>query len=423
MAWKKIGFFDAVTYYVGVSGSTWLTPWFVRPESLQGYQNLLIPKLDKKLPNAFVDNAQEVSMLFKEMYLRHAYRQPWTGVNLYGAGLTNVLLKEFGDRRQQVYLSEVMKNIANGSRPFPILTAVGASTGYGEQWFEFTPAEVGSPWLNMYVPTWSFGSKFQNGHMIEAAPEYPLGFFMGTCGSAFAINNKELYDMALRRFVSSSKLDKAIQGMLQLGWIGDSRITDVLLRRASRIRNYTRGIAQSPLRDERTFALRDAGLHYNFDINCCLRKARGVNILVILDASGGAVAGELRKAERDAHKKGIPFPYIDYNGIDKKTMSVFKDVKNPNAPLVIYFPRIINKEQLAQAEDNSALAGYVKLLKDFDINQCIQSSFCNTFNFKYTAENARQLMALSEFNMVVNAERLKKEIVTWVYERYPQLKK
>ena len=52
------------------------------------------------------------------------------------------------------------------------------------QWFEISPLEVGSPDMNGYIPTWSWGRSFISGHSVGRPPEQSLALLLGQCTSA-----------------------------------------------------------------------------------------------------------------------------------------------------------------------------------------------------------------------------------------------
>lgn len=47
------------------------------------------------------------------------------------------------------------------------------------QWFEFTPYDMGCEELEAWIPMWSFGRKFENGHNTEKLPEQTLDILIG----------------------------------------------------------------------------------------------------------------------------------------------------------------------------------------------------------------------------------------------------
>ncbi|OBS24465.1 hypothetical protein FPOA_05007 [Fusarium poae] len=52
------------------------------------------------------------------------------------------------------------------------------------QYFEISPLEIGSPDLNRYVPTWSWGRTFVSGHSVDRRPEQFFSLLLGQCTSA-----------------------------------------------------------------------------------------------------------------------------------------------------------------------------------------------------------------------------------------------
>ncbi|KAH8821995.1 acyl transferase/acyl hydrolase/lysophospholipase [Xylogone sp. PMI_703] len=52
------------------------------------------------------------------------------------------------------------------------------------QWFEVSPLEVGSPDVQGYIPTWSWGRSFVSGRSIGRQPEQSLSLLLGQCTGA-----------------------------------------------------------------------------------------------------------------------------------------------------------------------------------------------------------------------------------------------
>ncbi|KAI8644052.1 acyl transferase/acyl hydrolase/lysophospholipase, partial [Parasitella parasitica] len=76
------------------------------------------------------------------------------------------------------------------------------------QWFEFTPYDMGSEEINAWIPTWSFGRKFENGKNLERLPEQSLGILMGMFGSAFVASLAHFYQ-EIRLLLPTSAIEKA----------------------------------------------------------------------------------------------------------------------------------------------------------------------------------------------------------------------
>jgi hypothetical protein len=129
--------------------------------------------------------------------------------------------------------------------------------------------------------------------------------------------------------------------------------------------------------------------------------------MIICDASAGKIGNELEKAAAYMEKHELPFPKIDYRNIDKKTISIFKE-EDPNVPVVIYLPRISDKELWEQHKSNPQFADYD--LSGFDLDHETNHGFAETIHFQYTPENTQKVMDQTEFNIRVNEAKIIKAI-------------
>ena len=65
-------------------------------------------------------------------------------------------------------------------------------TFYTQEWYEFTPYEIGIPKYGVFMNTKDFASKFYMGQKVKSFPEVRLHFLYGIRGSAFTILLKRL---------------------------------------------------------------------------------------------------------------------------------------------------------------------------------------------------------------------------------------
>jgi phospholipase A2 len=417
---ESIGLLDATTYMVGLSGSTWaINYWTITGGTAQAMRNQLIKKAAKNIKKL---SKSDLQRLVNMLLVKWAYSQEITLVDLYGGLLANILCEDFGDARQRVYLSKQAERIAKGDWIFPISTAVSGKQEENRKWYEYTPYEIGGAWLKHYVPTWAYGRGFDKGESKDFAPEQSLGYLCGTYGSAFAVT--------LGRAVEE-------QTGIHLDWVFDGVAQD--LRKAhipevavtfmrkilqqitsvrvssSRVFNFTKNMQTSSLSTLEKLSFVDAGLDFNLPYPPISgeRPERRADIILFLDSSATVKgAPELRKAQEDARKRGLPFPAIQYEGIETYAVSIFKDENNAAVPLVIYVP-CVNDKRLVKAFANDArLKDLVDRIADFDVNACIQKSFCNTFNFDYNEQQALQLSSLTEFNVRASVDALR-EAIAW----------
>jgi hypothetical protein len=270
---------------------------------------------------------------------------------------------------------------------------------------EFAPFEMGSSALKSYIPMESFGRSFDGGVSQNFEAEKALAYCMAIFGSAFAISLKDILFHSLDHIVeyASPGLDSTVKNFLvwQLKQVLNSSFENYITDGswsgyrpvAAQVPNYTYNMDNRPLKNQQTLTFVDAGVAFNLPVPPLLRSARHLDVIIIYDASGNITgAPELVAAEQYARDHNLKFPQIDYTNIDKKLVSVFID-KDPEVPLVIYFPRIANQ----------AYSG-------FDPEVCVKTDYCATPNFVYTKPHIEQLSGLSRFTLRQQAGVVKKAI-------------
>ncbi len=387
---EKIGLLDATTYMSALSGSTWLlAPWLYRNVSLDNYSQILAPRLTTALPKVPFKKADFASTLNKKI----AYGQPISSVDVWGALIINALAGDLGFSGQGLKLSSLANRVGTGSHLFPIFTsAMVCEKGKPYQWMEFTPYEIGSSYLGAYVPTWSFGRKFFAGRSIDFAPEQDLGYGLGIFGSAYTASAAEAR-VEIKSIIGADVVGIA-QGILPKAardWIGKYDISEQRISPA-RAYNFTYKCGAMRKADEPLLTCIDAAMAFNLPFPPLLRPERHVDIIVVCDASGGVKnSPALRGAEDYAKRKGLKFPLINYEGIDQRIVSVFKDITDVTVPVVIYFPRIPNPDYNANFDPGKA-------------------KFCGTTNFMYKPDEFELLRGLMEAAVISSKNIIVDEI-------------
>ena len=423
IAAQDTGLLDVTTWMVGLSGSTWaLGGWTVRGISPQKFKDLLFTKIEKKLQSI---TRHEIELLINALLVKVAFGQKVTVVDLYGGFLANRLLSDFGDARHRVYLSQQTEQIKNGNWVFPIYTAVRRGVGVLPTWYEFTPYEIGSPSLNLYVPTWAYGRKFVAGESMDFAPEQSLGYNFGTFGSAFAITFSRMYGellagaCGLKKTILEFVFDKIVKqltGEIRLAEFGQKRVS----LSWAEVFNFTKGIPASPIKDKKIIKLVDAGIEFNLPyppISGERSAERKADVIIFLDYSGDIKSSsELKKCEDYARNKGLKFPPINYTGLAEKAVSIFKDENDPAVPVVIYLPLIKDRVLWQKYRDKLGFEQFQKYLDTFDPVQCEEKDFCSTFNFQYKPKQAERLSAQTEFNLKASMDKII-EILNWAVDR------
>ncbi|MCX5921716.1 MAG: hypothetical protein NTX86_00065, partial [Candidatus Dependentiae bacterium] len=413
-----IGLMDGITYLVGLSGSTWsIGVWTLSELPIDKFKDYLIKGMERGLATL---DGYDIKKINNHLLVKAALDQPLTLVDIYGSLLATALLEKFGGKRLRVGLSEQAQIIADGSRPYPIYTAVRGDDpkgdGLSSDWYEFTPHEVGASWFGkkgMYIPSAAFDSQFNDGESKYFAVPQSFGYLMGTFGSAFAASFAQIVDTLKSQAPSKNASNKAFEEDVEgsdisektveesnivldaiLDRIGNERITSAV------VHNFTKGMQDSQLQHQEYLKLVDAGLAFNLPFPPVGDDRRPMDVIMILDASEDVPKG-LRKTAQYAKDRGLKFPSIDVNDSEllKHAVTVFKDANDRTIPVVIYMPRVKDEALLDGAIQSGQFKEQVVLLKDFDIEQCVSKGFCNTFNFNYKKDEIEKLFALFAFNV------------------------
>lgn len=395
-ALDESGLMDSITYLVGLSGSTWaIGTWISSGKSVSTFHDWIIDSIGSDMKEIDDD---DIALIDTVLLTKYAAGQSIGFVDVYGACIANDLFDFFSSDKERVYLSDQASKIADGSLPFPLYTAISAQNPSEQFWYEFDPYEIGAPWLNAYVPTWAFGRQCNNGVSTSNAPEQSLGTLFGTFGLAVGVTFKELVQDTDIADSMKTALAKKILQKLIADFGSDRPIY-------AEYYNFVYGLSTMQFNNQQTLDMVDAGIDFNLPYPPISgqRPERKADIIIFVDASAGTVGAELQNVENYARANNLPFPVIDYASIGNNAVSIFKS-DDPQVPVVIYVPRIVD-HGLLEAHKND-LPDLYSYLNNFDIEKCIAQGACDTFNFSYTPDQARQVTALGEFNMLMAKESL-----------------
>lgn len=376
---NEIGLLDAVTYAAALSGSTWMLISYLQVgKTVSAYREELLQAVAQ-------EHLLDPAAITDTFLQKYVYNQSLSIVDLYGVYLANKFFRNIHTDlgRQRVWFSELRDRIRDGSFMFPLCTAVEISQSKHKPiWYTFSPYEIGSDELGLYVPTWGFGRQFFEGVSTNSnnPPELRLGFFMGLWGSALSSTFKHMYDLKLKKIIDNPIVRFAVEGTLK-ETIGPLQFAPI------NIMNPFYGMNQTAYNDLEQLTFVDAGVAYNLPLVPLLNK-RSVDIIIVLDASESVHEGasQLRKAEKHMHELGIPFPPINYTNITKKAVTVFSD-SDPNIPIVMYVVPVKNAHHPELGDPE----------KEF-------TSTYKTANFSYSKRDAERLIDIVRYNVIDNKE-------------------
>lgn len=447
----RLGIFDATTYICGLSGSTWalglLYDNFLHNPALGSLAciNLTGDQAAERVHEfdfieEFVKNKIKRETIGRAVpaYIRQKAQnsQPISNTDYYGAAIARTLLGKGESIYAATYnpiMFSTLYPYQNASKPLPIFTAGGVSHKTAPPvWFEVSPFEVGTVFgrgkngVGVYVPTKFFGNIFKGGMRGAPAPEMPLEYYLGVCGSAL---NVSVHD---------------IKGYIPLSGLASFLIPvmDVLnpnLRFAyAEVLNPFMGINRVPraFSEADMLGLFDAGLIFNLPYPPLnpygvMRKSRQADIVIFIDSSddnsSNTLVAEgfqswpdgttLRSVEAYAHEQGMPFPQIPRKGEvrnepGRQTMSIYRE---PGAPLVIYYPVSRSLNELRDSDMRARILPSVA--SDNNIPELVQkmeeTDFTEAYKTIHTAlsnDQAKVLMAIMEYNVLRNENRIKAAI-------------
>ena len=347
---SQTGVLDCCEYISSLSGSTWgILVWLFQGISPLELGKFLREKnITKKIKLTDTDYAATINRILAKI----AYDQPINFGDIFGTFLTALFFSNLPDRGHSLKLSSIQEKILRGNFPFPIFASI-KNNGNAYEWFEVSPFEAGSDFLNVWSPIAAFGKKFKNGQSTDAAPEQPLGFFLSMFGSAYAVPFYEILFGVYQELKNSLQAQLA---KLPLPHIVTKTLTDMILKNFDKflnsdksnftrdlqfsppeVKNLTYKIPGLPFEKEKYIQLFDAGIDFNLSFPSLMR--RGVELMIVTDASASISLG-LKGASNYAKRKGYSFPPINFTDIDKKRVSLFYDENDSSAPVIVYCPNL-----------------------------------------------------------------------------------
>lgn len=415
-ALEDLGLLDATSYFSSLSGSTWfLAPWIFTGGSVNDFRNLMVSKiLERKFNLLAAQNlfkADVKQFIETVLWKKFIFGQPIGMVDLYGALLEYVFFSHFGNQRHTMHLSEQQALIKDGSKPFPIYTAVSMhkiGQRYLYNWYAFDPFYVTNLELQKRFKSFAFDSEFQNGSTKRIAPEQSMGFLMGIFGSAFAVNIKDLYRIAFEG-VEATEIDtvklmvaRAIFNIARdVRGVGAARVAPAQVFNPF----YKHADAPEWFHNRGFITLVDAGIDYNIPIRPVIEPQRGVQTIIIGDSSATIDRDdELQKMFADL-KRLYGYTYERLDDGSNITLRLYQDTQHPQAPKIVYINFLIDPKLLERAKEVPMIHAQVveHRLTQFNILDCLKA-FCGTFNFDYDPNELNRLFTVAYVNAYMNLQ-------------------
>lgn len=368
---SDIGLIDSIYYMTTLSGSSWgIFPWILSGKNINDFNKDFIIRLDqfnslKNISNLNITklkNYKKTIFNLYDFFLNYKdIKSNFGFVDLYGLFLAKLLLGNLNIFEiKTLNLSTLRAKIDLRKHPYVIFTATSVFDNYKYEWFEFSPYFYGSKYLN---------------HIIDPrAADINLSLLMGILGSSFSASFSDVLKRFLQLPLSSDILyfvKKTKEHIDDVNW-GTKRIG------AAYLDNFTYGIKNSPIINQKKFPVFDGGYISNLPLETILTQKNKSNIIFVLDNTGVLPqTSVLKETEKQLTSKGYVLPKIDYNKAKAQNFSVFKSNKK-DVPIIVYMP----------------------LKKDLDYSYLFDpklEKFCNTTNFFYSKYQANMLVGLSRY--------------------------
>ena len=375
-----LGLLNLCTYASATSGSCWAVAGLLQSGmSVSTYMATLTPSLEVHLFDGI--HSGQISYYLLTKYFN---RQPLSLIDVFGCLLAQKIVANLGyDNPQAITIVDHQPCVNSGHAPLPLYTALIANT-QDYQWVEFSPFEVGCPYLNAYIPTQHFGQQATGGIIHGRTKPQSLGFCMGIWGSGISLNMYDFVHVILAPEIQAIFTTYLMRNPPLISEGNDDQEEKnpaLFTERLSpaRVYNWAFHMPDTPLATQETVTLIDAGFDFNIPIPPLLNRPRTIDIIIMFDATIDNPPGTvLHQAAVYAHKHNLPFPHIDLTTL-AATCSVHRGT-DPKTPTIIYLPLIKNDLYCNGWDPRTA-------------------SFTGTLQFIYTQEQIALLSGLAQFNM------------------------
>ncbi|XP_068820059.1 cytosolic phospholipase A2 delta [Capricornis sumatraensis] len=471
LALQKLGLLDCVTYFSGISGSTWtMAHLYGDPEwsqkDLKGPISHVREHLAKSKLEAF--SPECLASYHRELEQRAEQGHTTTFVDLWGLVLEFMLHGQVVDQK----LSGQRAALERGQNPLPLYLSLSVKENHLQtldfkEWVEFSPYEVGFLKYGAFVPPELFGSEFFMGRLMKRLPESRICFLEGIWSNIFSLNLLDAwYDLTSsgdtwRQHIRDKIRDLGKEPGVPPASSGTSSRPEALwMQPGTALAQMFKGFLTSrPLyqhssnflwglqmhkdycaqKDFTTWAdcqpesspsrltpqepqlcLVDAGYFINTSCPAMFRPGRRLDLIISFDYSLSSPFEVLQQTELDFRARGLPFPRVEPSPEDRhqpRECHLFSDPTCPDTPVLLHFP-LVN----ASFKDHSA-PGVQRGPAELSAGQIdltgVTSPY-SMFNMTYKEEDFDRLVQLSDYNVRSSQDTILQALRTVLKRRAPE---
>uniref|UniRef100_A0A0D9R7D8 Phospholipase A2 n=1 Tax=Chlorocebus sabaeus TaxID=60711 RepID=A0A0D9R7D8_CHLSB len=446
LALQKLGLLDCVTYFSGVSGSTWtMAHLYGDPEWSQKDLEEPIRYAQEHLAKSKLEvfSPERLASYRRELELRAEQGHPTSFVDLWALVLESMLHGQVMDQK----LSGQRAALERGQNPLPLYLSLNVKENNLEtldfkEWVEFSPYEVGFLKYGAFVPPELFGSKFFMGRLMRRIPEPRICFLEAIWSNVFSLNLLDAwYDLTSSgeswkqhikdktRSLEKEPLTSLETSWLEASWLQPGTalaqafkgfLTGRPLHQCSP--NFLQGLQlhqdycshkgfstwadcqldSTPSQltpQEPQLCLVDAGYFINTSCPSMFRPGRRLDLILSFDYSLSAPFEALQQTELYCRARGLPFPRVEPSPQDHqqpRECHLFSDPACPEAPILLHFP-LVN----ASFKDHSA-PGVQRSPAELQAGQVNLTGATSPYalsNMTYKEEDFERLLRLSDYNV------------------------
>uniref|UniRef100_A0A493TTR2 PLA2c domain-containing protein n=1 Tax=Anas platyrhynchos platyrhynchos TaxID=8840 RepID=A0A493TTR2_ANAPP len=450
MGLKKLNLLDCVTYISGLSGTTWTMANLYR-DAYWSQKDLdsHIAEAQKQATKCKMGcfSMDRMKYYNKQLCQRKEEGYRTSFIDLWGLMIEYLL----NDGKDPHKLSEQREALCDGQNPLPIYVSVCVRDNYSTQdfkeWVEFTPYEVGLLKYGAFIPAENFGSEFFMGRMLKKLPESRICYLQGDilhCPGTEALGGWKLkmwrsvsnavnqtvdvsdedpvlptrpHELRTRMYTPPGPLSSALRGALtdrfsvaqHHNFLRGYQLHNNYLENEHFCRWKDTVLDSRPnqlMQNPNLLGMIDAGFFINTSSPPLLRPQREVDVIIYLN-----------KACKYYSEQNIPFPRISLSDEDKKNLKecyIFQDSDMPRCPIVIFLPLVNDTFREYKAP------GVKRCCSEMEGGQLDLTSRCSPycmFSVRYTDENYRRLLNLSEYNILNNSQMIMQALQTAMQRR------
>ncbi|XP_009997922.1 PREDICTED: cytosolic phospholipase A2 epsilon-like [Chaetura pelagica] len=449
---KKLNLLDCITYISGLSGTTWTMATLYRDaywsqKDLDSHIGEAQKQATKCKMGCF--STDRMKYYNKQLCQRKEEGYRTTFIDLWGLMIEYLL----NDGKDPHKLSDQREALCDGQNPLPIYVSVSVRNNYStndfKEWVEFTPYEVGLLKYGAFIRTENFGSEFFMGRMLKKLPESRICYLQGMWSSIFSVNLLQIWglshssedfwkrwtqdrieevdedpvlptrphELRTRMYTPPGPLSSALRGALtdrfsvaqHHNFMKGYQLHNNYLENEHFCKWKDTVLDSRPnqlMQNPDHLGMIDAGFFINTSSPPLLRPQREVDVIIYLSYTTGSHTSTLEKACKYYSEQQIPFPRVSLSEEDKKNLKecyLFQDPDLPGCPIVIFLPLVNDTFQEYKAP------GVKRCCSEMEEGQLDLSSHCSPycmFAVRYTDENYRRLLNLSEYNILNNSQMI-----------------